>query len=131
MKPMRSFRPEPPPRSELWATIAARLLIVIGAGLALYCFLDAGTIDAQAFLAAMIFFAAVSTGVIIAIDMEREAGGNARRRFREVPPPFEIYKVWPPEGGRGPKHDVQRKGSGRSPEWLADPGSKERKRSKS
>lgn len=97
MKPLRPFRPEPPPRkTELWTVAVALALMTIGVGFGLYGFHDAGTISAEAFLAIMSFVVALSAGVILGIDLERKPPGRAGKRFDEVPPPFDLYTVWPP-----------------------------------
>jgi hypothetical protein len=102
MKPLGSFRPEPPPplpKAEWRATIAALLTVMLGIGVPLYCFHDAGTIGKEAALAIMVFVLAVAAGTFITPDAERRAHRDAPTRFEEVSPPFDVYLIWPPESG--------------------------------
>jgi hypothetical protein len=73
--------------------------MILGIGVVLYCFHDAGTISHEGFLSIMMFFVAVAAGILIALACERRAHRNAETRFREVPRPFDVYMIWPPEGG--------------------------------
>jgi hypothetical protein len=111
MKPPGPFRPEPPlpPKVEMWTAIAALLAVILGIGVALYCFHDAGAIGHATFLAIMVFVVAVAAGIVIAMDIERQAHRDADRRFKEVPPPFDVYMIWPPDCG-----------------WIANPPSAKR-----
>jgi hypothetical protein len=79
--------------------IAALLAMILGIGAALYCVHDAGAISDEAFLAIMVFLVAVAAGVLIAMNFERQAHRDAQAPFQEVPPPFDVYAIWPPECG--------------------------------
>lgn len=92
----------------MWTAIAALGAMILGIGVMLYCFHDAGAISDEAFLAIMVFFVAVAAGILIAMDSERQAHRDAGKRFKEVPPPFDVTMIWPP-----------------GCEWRADPPSAE------
>jgi hypothetical protein len=102
MKPPGHFPPEPPPpppKTEWWTAIAALLAMLLGIGVALYCFHDAGAIGDEAALAIMVFVLAVAAAILIAMDTERRAHRDAATRFEEIPPPLDVYLIWPPESG--------------------------------
>ena len=54
----------------------------------------------------------VPVGVIVAADIERQARRDAPARGNEVPPPFDIHLVWPPEPTSRPDEDD---GAGKAP----------------
>jgi hypothetical protein len=98
MKPLGRFEPEPPPpHSDIWKVSIALTLLVLGIGIVLFSFHDSGAISDEAYLAAMIFVIAVCAGVIIAMDMEQQAHRDARRRWQEIPPPYDFIALWSPE----------------------------------
>ncbi|MGE3745038.1 MAG: hypothetical protein AB7G25_04860 [Sphingomonadaceae bacterium] len=70
-------------------------LITIGSGLGFRYFYDIGVISALLFTAIMIFIGATAVGIIIGLDIERQARRKADKRPNEVPPPFDLYSVWP------------------------------------
>jgi hypothetical protein len=47
----------------------------------------------------MVFFIAVAAGIFSAIENERRTRRDAPTRFEEVPPPFDVYLIWPPDCG--------------------------------
>ena len=79
--------------------MAALLTMILGIGVALYCFHDAGAISDEAFLAVMVFVVAASSGILIGMDIEKDAQRGAQQHIKEVPPPFDVYTIWPPECG--------------------------------
>lgn len=85
--------------------IISLAVMTAGLGLGLYGFRDAGLIGDELFVAAAIMISAVPIGVFVAMDLERRARRRARSGFgntgiREVPPPFDVYKVWPVDPAR-------------------------------
>lgn len=109
MKHPGSFRPEPPPpKHGLLPIILALAAMTIGLGLGLYSFHDAGVISGEMFTAAMVFIVALSAGIVIAMDIERRVHRDAQKQASEVPPPFDIYAVWPLDVGAkdGPQKKV-------------------------
>ena len=117
MKHPGSFRPEPPPpKHELLAVIASLTAMTIGLGLGLYSFHDAGVISGEMFTAAIVFIVALSAGIVIAMDNERQVHRDAQKRADEVPPPFDIYAVWPLDLNPGPKDGPQKEGTPPLPE---------------
>ncbi|WP_327753020.1 hypothetical protein VVT58_21910 (plasmid) [Sphingobium sp. SJ10-10] len=111
-----SFRPERPPRkSELYATIGALSLLLVGVGLGILYFHDRGFFSTGFSIAAMTFFAAVCVGIVVSLHIERSAQRQVRGRSHEIPPPFDIHFVWPPVSGPSrPTHrkDVSQRPSG-------------------
>lgn len=98
MKPLGRFEPEPPPpRVEFWKVSIALAFLVLGIGIALFSFHDAGAISDEVFLAVMVFVLAVCVGVILALDWEQTAHRRARQHWREVPPPFDFIALWSSE----------------------------------
>ena len=98
MKPLGPLRPEPPrrPRGEFWSVAFSLASIIIGVGAGLYCFRDAGVIGDTALCALLVFLVAVAAGILIAMDIEGSANDPMRRDAGEVPPPRDIFLVWPP-----------------------------------
>lgn len=90
------------------SVIVALAAMTIGLGLGLYCFHDAGVISNELFAAAMVFIVALSAGIVIAMDIERKVHRDAQQRANEVPPPFDIFSVWPLDVNPGPKDAPQK-----------------------
>lgn len=112
MKPLGPRRPPPPPPpppDEPWTTILALMLMILGIGFALFGFHDAGAISDEAALAIMALVVAVSAGIILAMDLERQAYRDAWTRWGEMPPFFDIYTVWPPATDRGTQGETGEK----------------------
>ena len=118
MKPLGHFRPEPPPKAEFWKICLALAMLVLAIGVALYGFHAAGAITDTVFLAVMVFVVAVCAGVILALDMERQAHRDVPIPFREVPPPFDFSIVWPPSASaedQKSSNEADEEGHGRTP----------------
>lgn len=97
--------------------VAALVLMTLGIGFALYGFHNAGAISAEAFLAAMVFVVALSAGIVLAVDAERQAHRDEGEHLGEVPPPFDLHTVWPPpreeKGGKRADRDRPKPGATR------------------
>lgn len=99
MKPWVPFEPEPPPpQAALWKVCIALTMLILGVGIALFSFRDAGAISDEVYLAMMVFVIAASAGVIIAMDIEQQAHHAKQKRPEEIPPPFDFLLLWPPDG---------------------------------
>jgi hypothetical protein len=75
------------------------MALILGIGAALYCAHDTGAIGGDAALAIMVFVAAAVAGILIAVYTECRAYRDAAAHFQEVPPPFDVYLIWPPDCG--------------------------------
>jgi hypothetical protein len=109
MKPLGPFRPErppPPPKIDFWTATAVLGAVILGIGVALYWLHDSGTISGEAFGLIMVLVVAATAGLLVTADVGRPAPRDAQSRFTEIPPPFDVYMIWPPECG-----------------WIADPPS--------
>ena len=96
MKQPGPFPRDPPrPKFEMVSIVISLTLITIGLGLGCSYFYDSGVISAEVFIAITIFIIAIAVSIIIGLDIERKARRNAHERPNEVPPPFDIYSVWP------------------------------------
>ena len=117
MKHPGPFRPEPrPPEFDLLSVIVPLVTMAFGVGIGLYCLHDGGRLGDELYVAAMAFVVAVPAGIIVAIDIERQARRDARARSNEVPPPFDIHLVWPPEPTPRPDGEDGGAPSGK-PQW--------------
>lgn len=98
MKPSGRFTPEPPPpRAEIWKVSIALASLVLGIGIALFSFHDAGAISDDVFVAVVVFVIAVCIGVILSLDWEQTAHRRVRQPWQEVPPPFDFIALWSSE----------------------------------
>ena len=98
MKPSGRFTPEPPPpRAEIWKVSIALASLVLGIGIALFSFHDAGAISDDVFVAVVVFVIAVCIGVILSLDWEQTAHRRVRQPWQEVPPPFDFSALWSSE----------------------------------
>jgi len=97
MKPLGPIRPEPPPPGEFRRIVIALLILLISVAMGLYWLRDAGFIGDTLFGAIMTFFIAVAAGILLSLDMERQAHARGTRRGEEIPPPSDFHTVWPPK----------------------------------
>ncbi|SCW34910.1 hypothetical protein SAMN02927924_00102 [Sphingobium faniae] len=97
MKSMDPWKPAPSPgpdrrRITLWPGIAAMLLAALLLGLFM-----ARIITAQTLFPLLMLVIAPLIGYLIVIDVDRPS--HRRPPYREVPPPADIFSVWPPLPG--------------------------------
>lgn len=88
-------------------SIASLAMMAIGMGLGMIHFYSTGERD-WLIGGVMIFIVAVSIGTVIVRDIERHARRDRRNRGHEVPPPPDVYAVWPPAihaGEKGTRKD--------------------------
>lgn len=67
-----------------------------GLGFGLYLCHRDGMIGGWPFGAALLFLITASIGGAAMIGVERQDRRNSRNRLHEVPPPPDVYTVWPP-----------------------------------
>lgn len=95
------LRREPPPteKSDFIPIMLSIAAAEIGLALTAFCLRDAGVIGSQTLLIILVVLIAVAGGAFIVLDADRQARRDRAARQGEVPPPFDIYRVWPPPEG--------------------------------
>jgi hypothetical protein len=71
------------------------LSFLLGVGFAILYFHDRGLLGIEFSIAAMTFTAAVCIGIVVGLAIEWSTKRRTGARTREIPPPLDIYSVWP------------------------------------
>lgn len=97
MRHPRSFRPEHPRRScQQYAAIWTLPILLIIIGIGVLCFRTRIVSSTEIGIVAIVFFAGVCVGIAAGL-FNWSRLDNARERSNEIPPPFDIASVWPPD----------------------------------
>lgn len=107
-------REEPPARKpDLFPVTLSIGAMALGLGFIAYCLHDGGVIGSQTLLISLVLLITVAGCAFIVLDSSLTARPPAARDD-EVPPPFDFYLVWPPDGllqdagsARPPANDVE------------------------
>ncbi|EPR17672.1 hypothetical protein M527_15170 [Sphingobium indicum IP26] len=96
MRHPEPFKPGRPARKfELYMALGT-LSFLLGVAFAILYFHDRGFLGIELSIAAMTFTAAVCIGIVVGLTIEWSTQRRTGARTREIPPPFDIYSVWPP-----------------------------------
>ena len=97
--------PTPPEKSGVLTILLPVGAMVLGLGAVAYCLRDAGVISSQSLLIIMVLLLTIGACIFMVLDSDRATRRPRLRRDDEVPPPFDLYLVWPPPGGLPPDAD--------------------------
>lgn len=97
MKQLGPSRRKPPQKTDFLPVILALVLAMLSLALIAYCLRDAGIVSGQTFLLILFLIVAIAGAVFVVLDSDRQPPGAALQQY-EVPPPPDVYLIWPPDG---------------------------------
>lgn len=98
MKHPGPIRPEPPPAGKFdFTPIVLSIGVILG--MAAYGLCDARVIGDQTLLISLILLVIFTTSTLMVLGNDQPARPRSLGPGDEVPPPLDIYLVWPPPGG--------------------------------